>query len=357
MVLIAAALCLGTRTAAADAATLPTPTITFSAPTSAVVGSPGYALTAATDSDQPVTFVVDPATTNTACSIGGNILTFAHAGSCVIDAQTTADAEFTAASTTQTIAVAPASTTTDLVVGTTSLTATVAAVAPGSGMPSGDIVFSVGGRVLGSAALVNGVATLGYSVPPNVTETILASFNGTGDYTASSATVTVNGPSIEPTFVAKPTIAAVLTSNAPKNASGWFHTRVRVHFICNGAGSQVLGGCPRTVVLARSGADLTLSRTIHTTDGDEATVTLRGIKIDLTKPRVQIVGADNHALSHGRKPSVSCSASDHVSGIRSCKVVTTVKRSSTAETITYTATAISWAGVAKRAVSTVTTRV
>jgi hypothetical protein len=357
VVVIAAALCLGTRTAAADAATLPTPAISFSAPASAIVGGAGYALAATTDSDQPVTFAVDPAASNAACSIANDIVTFAHAGSCVIDAQTGADADFSAASATQTITVAAAATTTGLVVGTGSLTATVAAVAPGGGIPSGDIVFSVEGRVLGSATLVNGVATLSYSTPPNVTETILASFGGDGDYTASSAAVTVNGPDIEPTFVAKPTIAAVLTSNAPRNSSGWFHTRVRVHFICNGAGSQVLGGCPPTAVLDRSGADLTLSRTIHTTSGNEATVTLRGIKIDLTKPRVQIVGARNHALSHGGRPLVSCSASDQVSGIKSCRLQTTVKRTSTAETIICTATAISWAGVAERTATTFTARV
>ena len=354
VVLIAAALCLGTRTAAASAAT--TPTITFAPAANAVVGGTGDTLTATSDSDQPVAFAVDPATTDAACALTGDVVSFAHAGACVVDAQTAADSEFSAATASQTITVAAAATATDLVVATTGLTATVAATAPGGGTPSGSVVFSVGGRVLGNATLVNGVATLSYSVPANVTEAILASFGGSDDYTTSSATMTVNGPDIEPTFVAKPTIAAVLTSQAPRNARGWFHTRAKVHFICDGAGAQVIGGCPQDLVLDKSSADLTLTRTIHTTSGSEATVTLRGIKIDLTKPTVQLVGVANHALAHGGKSAVSCAASDQISGIKSCKVATTVKRTSALETITYTATAISWAGVTQRTAETITAR-
>ncbi|HWD69412.1 MAG TPA: Ig-like domain-containing protein [Solirubrobacteraceae bacterium] len=353
IVLIAAALCLGTRTAAADAAvahdTTPAATISSAAPTSAVVGGAAYTPAATTTSGDPATFTLDPATTNAACEVSDGVVSFEHAGSCVIDADDSAGST----SASQTFTVAPAGTTTDLVVGTTGLTATVAASAPGGGTPTGIVVFSVGGRVLGSSTLAGDIATLAYTVPPNVTEAILASFQGTADYTSSSATVTVNGPDIEPTFVANPTIAAALTSAAPKNAHGWFHTKVRVHFICNSAGSQVLGGCPRSVVLGRSSADLTLSRTIHTISGKVATVTLRGIKIDLTKPRVTIVGAHHHALAHGAKSPVSCAASDRVSGIRFCRVIMTVKRSSTTEAITYTATATSWAGVRRRAVETV----
>jgi hypothetical protein len=348
----AAALCLGTRTAAADAATphvADTVTaITSLAPTDAVVDGPTYAPTATTESGQPATFSVDPTTSNSACAVTDGVVSFQHAGSCVIDAADTA----TSTTASQTVTVAPAGTNTELVVGTTSLTATITAAAPGGGTPSGSVVFSVGGRVLGSSTVTNGTATLPYSVPPNVTEAILASFQGS-DYTTSSATVTVNGPDIEPTFVAKPTIAAVLTSHAPKNARGWFRTKVTVHFICNAAGSQVLGGCPQSVLLDRSGTDLSLSRTIHTINGNEATVTLRGIKIDLTKPSVEIVGAHNHALAHGGRSPVSCSAHDNVSGIRSCRVVTTVKRSSTKQTITYTATATSWAGATQRTVETI----
>jgi hypothetical protein len=332
---------------------LPT-TLTFTPPSTAVVGSAGYTLAAtATNLDELVTFSVDPTTTNSACSITNNVLSFDNAGNCVVDAQTSGDATNGPASVSQTIAVTAAGTSTDLVVGTTALTATISAAAPGGGTPSGSVAFSVGGRVLGTSPLVNGVATLAYSVPPNVTEAILASFQGSSDYTTSSATVTVNGPDIEPTFVARPTIAAAVTSSAPKNRHGWWHTTVKVHFICSAAGSKIIGGCPSTVLLSHSGDDLSVTRTIHTIAGTTATVTLRGIKLDMSKPRVELVGIRNRAMYHGSRPPVSCAATDSVSGIKSCRVVTTVKRSSTLETITYTATATSWAGVTQRAVETV----
>jgi hypothetical protein len=339
------------RSAPSVAASSPV-NFTSTAP-AAVVGAATYTPAASTSSDQPISFVIDPATTNSACTISNGIVSFQHAGSCVIDAEDTADPGFDADPAQQTVTVSPASTATSLVVGASALTATVATTAPGSGTATGTVLFTVAGRTLGSAGLVNGVATLAYTVPPNVTEPILASYQGDADYTTSSATVTANGLDIEPTFVARPTIAARLTSSEPKNTHGWWHTTVEVHFVCNAAGSSIDGGCPRPVVLAQSGADLNVTRTIRTRAGTTATVALRGIKIDLTKPRVEIVGVRNHALYHGSKPPVSCAATDPVSGIASCKVITTVKRSSTMETITYIATATNWAGVTERASETI----
>jgi Bacterial Ig-like domain (group 3) len=348
--------------AAPSVAASPLVNFTSTAP-AAVVGAAPYTPAASSSSNQPISFAIDPATTNSACMISNGIVSFQHAGSCVIDAEVTAgpdfdadvtaDSDFDADLAQQTVTVSPASTATSLVVGASALTATVATTAPGSGTPTGTVQFTVAGRTLGSASLVNGVATLAYTVPPNVTEPILASYQGDADYTTSSATVTANGLDIEPTFVARPTIAARLTSAEPKNKHGWWHTTVKVHFVCNAAGSSVDGGCPRPVVLAQSGADLNVTRTIRTGAGTTATVALRGIKIDLTKPRVEIVGVRNHALYHGSKPPVSCAATDPVSGIASCKVIATVKRSSTMETITYVAAATSWAGVTEHATETI----
>jgi hypothetical protein len=207
--------------------------------------------------------------------------------------------------------------------------------------------------MLGSAALSGGVATLAYTVPPNVTEAILASYQGEADYTASSATVVAAGPDIEPTFVAKPTIAARVTSSAPRNDRGWWHTAIDVRFICNGAGAEIVGGCPAMEVLRQSSADLTLTRTIRTITGGRATVTLRGIKLDTTRPAVELVGIRDHAVYRGGRPPVRCAATDAVSGIRSCDVTTTVKRGAKTEAITYTATATSWAGVSRRTAETV----
>jgi hypothetical protein len=326
---------------------------TSTAPTDAVVGGPTYTPTASTSSDLPVGFAVDALTTNSACTLASGRVAVAHAGTCVIDAQVPADQNYGAAQAQQAFTVSPASTSTSLVVGTSALTADVTAAVPGSGTPTGAVVFSVEGRVLGSDSLVNGVATLSYTVPPNITETILASYQGVPDYTTSSATLTASGPNIEPTFVAKPTIAARLTSTEPKNKHGWWHTTIDVHFICDAAGSTIVGGCPSSMLLTRSSPDLTVTKTIRTASGYTATVTLRGIKLDMTSPKVEMLGVRNHAFYRGSRPPVTCAASDPISGIRSCKVVATVKRGSAMETITYTATATSWAGVTQRASETV----
>lgn len=346
----------GVASATADAAVpsatpqaTTTGTVTFTSPApAAVVGGPGYTPTASTNSDQPISFSVDQATTNASCTISDGSVSFEHAGSCVIDAEVPADATYGAASASQTFNVSPAGTATSLVVGVSTLTATVTSAAPGGGTPAGSVLFSVGGRTLGSATLAGGVAALGYSVPPNVTEAILATYQGDADYTGSAVTVTTSGPNIEPTFVAKPTIAARLTSARPKNKQGWWHTAVKVQFVCNGAGSPIIGGCPRPVLLRRSGADLVVTRTIRTAGGDTSTVKLRGIKLDMTSPRVKLIGIREHALYRGRGPHVSCAASDPISGIRLCRVSRTAKRGPTIETVTYTATATSWAGVTHR---------
>jgi hypothetical protein len=330
----------------------PADTVTFDSavPTAPnnVVGAP-YAVSASATSGLAVGFSLDPTTTNAACVVTSATVTFEHAGTCVIDAEVPSDG----AQSTQTIIVAPASTSTALVVGSSVLTATVSASAPGSGIATGTVLFSVGGRSLGTASLVNGIATLPYAVPANVTEAILASYQGAADDTSSSATVTANGLDIEPTFVAKPTIAARVTSAAPQNARGWWHTKIKVHFSCSGAGSKIIGGCPRTLVLTRSGDDLTVIRTIRTVKGRSATVVLRGLKIDLIKPKLEIVGVRNRALYHGSRPPVSCAATDPVSGIASCRVITTVKRTSTLDTFTYTAIATNWAGLTRRTTETV----
>ncbi|HEX3615541.1 MAG TPA: Ig-like domain repeat protein [Solirubrobacteraceae bacterium] len=318
-----------------------------------VVGATYAAI--AVDSSEAVSFSVDAATTNAACVVTGATVTFEHAGTCVIDASVPTDLSATPAQ--QTITVAPASTSTSLVIGTSVLTATVSTSAPGSGTATGTVLFSVGGKTLGTATLVNGIATLPYTVPANVTEAILAGYQGAADYTTSSATVTANGLDIEPTFVAKPTIAARVTSAAPKNARGWWHTKVKVHFSCDGAGSTIIGGCPRALVLTRSGADVTVIRTIRTVKGSSATVELRGLKIDLKKPKVEIVGVRDRALYHGSRPPVSCAATDPISGIASCRVVTTVKRTSTLDTITFTAIAKSWAGLTRRTSETIYSKV
>lgn len=325
---------------------------TSSPPTDAVVGGPTYTPTAAANpSGESVSFAVDPATTNGACVLEAGVVAFVNAGSCVIDADvpgTGGSTGYGPAQAQQTIPVAQAGTTAVLTVGPASLAAQVTATAPSDGTPSGEVVFSVEGRLLGSVALSAGVATLAYTVPADTTETITATYAGSAGYAGSSASQTVTGPTVEDAFVTKPTIRAVLSSRAHRNRRGWWHTVLTVRFVCNRAGSVIVGGCPKPVVLRHSVRDATLTRRIRTTAGTGASVTVRHIRMDLGAPRVRVAGVRRgghyRAVARAR-----CVASDRVSGIVSCRLRVHVRRGAAVEKITYTATAVSGAGVVRSA--------
>ena len=69
-------------------------------PTSAIVGGPTYRVSATGGaSGNPVIFSVDTSTTNQACSLGadGSTVSFAHAGTCVIDANQAGNSAYSAA--------------------------------------------------------------------------------------------------------------------------------------------------------------------------------------------------------------------------------------------------------------------
>src|SRR5206468_3782569 len=74
-------------------------------------------------------------------------------------------------------------------------TATVAAVAPGAGTPTGTVTFKDGSTALGTASLSAGKATFATSALTTAGHSITATYNGSGDFTASTSaalTQTVN---------------------------------------------------------------------------------------------------------------------------------------------------------------------
>jgi hypothetical protein len=79
------------------------------------------------------------------------------------------------------------------------LTAAVSVIAPGTGTPTGTVTFSDGGSVLGTADLVNGVASLalGNTALAAGPHTLRAAYGGDGNFLASesAAVVTVLAPS------------------------------------------------------------------------------------------------------------------------------------------------------------------
>ena len=322
---------------------------TSTAPGDATVGGPDYTPIASATGGLAVTYSIDPATTDSACSIAGDQVSFAHSGACVIDAQTVSDGAVLAAR--QTFAVAAARTTTALTPESGGLVAVVRALAPANGTPTGTVAYAVAGQTIGTAALgADGTARLPYTVNPGTTVTVTVTYEGSNDYISSSAFATATGAptDITPQLVSAPTITAALSSTKHRNGNGWWRTPVKVTFTCDAGGSTIQGGCPAPVILRRSGTSQSVTETITTASGASAHVVVGGIKIDLTKPRVKIKGVRGHALYHGLIPPVSCAASDRFSGISSCTLRYHVTRSAAREKISYTATAVSRAGTVAR---------
>jgi hypothetical protein len=110
-------------------------------------------------------------------------------------------------------------------------TATVSAVAPGAGAPTGTVTFSDGATSLGSASLVNGQATLTTSTLAVGSHSITASYGGDGNFNSSSSTMsqTVN----------KASTATSLSSSANPSTIGQAvaFTATTVNVVALGAGT------------------------------------------------------------------------------------------------------------------------
>jgi hypothetical protein len=283
------------------------------------------------NSGNPVSFSIDGATTNNACSIdaAGSTVSFDHAGSCVIDAGQAGNADYsTAPIVSQTVGVDKAATTTAVAVRPASLTATVT-TGPDAGSPTGDVVFSVGGATVGTATVHDGVATLYHVVPADKSDTVAAAFAGDGDHLASSASTTRHNP----------TIVATVSSTHPRTKYGWYRTPVEVRFHCTVGSAALTKPCPTPVRLSHNKSGRTVTRTIHATDGGVAT-SVTSVNIDRTAPSVHASGVRNGAVYVGHAPALKCMPTDSLSGVASC-----VRHSSTRAGVTmYRLTATDKAG-------------
>lgn len=222
-----------------------------------------------------------------------------------------------------------------------SISATLAPVRPGAGTPTGSVSFSVAGKLVGSAPLAGGVATLDYAVPTGAARAVAASYAGDTDFTGSSVSTSRHDPSI----------AARVTGRLPKSRAGWYSTPVRVSFTCRAHGAPLTRPCPSPVTLSRNAAGQSVSRTITAADGGAATVVVGPISIDRRLPVVRIVGVRPAATYMGAAPTPRCKARDALSGIASC-VLRVHKHVSASgldiTTISYTAVATDRAGSRRR---------
>ena len=177
-----------------------TQTITFAAIPSHVYGSAPFAVSATSSagSNYPVTITVasGPAT------IAAGTVTLTGVGTVVLQATQAGNADYSAATATQSFQVTGAATTTTLtapasaaVGASVTLTATVASTA---GVPAGSVTFFSGTTSLGVGTLNgSGVATLATTALPAGTDTATATYTAAGNFatsTSSPVTLTISAP-------------------------------------------------------------------------------------------------------------------------------------------------------------------
>lgn len=184
----------------------------------------------------------------------------------------------------------------------------------------------------------------GTTITPTVTLTKVLSDGTTSTGTDSSGVA--NGP-VETTnpgtitvggFV-KPSITAKVTSAHKKSFYGWYRSNVTVKYTCNaGTAGTLTTACPAPTVFKSNGKH-TVTKTITASNGATATVTVKNIKLDHTKPHVKVTGVKKgHTYAHQRTLHATCS--DSMSGIASCHV----SSHKSGHTVHYTAKATDKAG-------------
>ena len=148
-------------------------TITSVPPAHPVIGDL-YPIAASADSGLPVTFSIDAATTNSACTLVATVVHFNNTGTCVVDADQAGNGTFkTAPQVQQVLHVSSIATTLDLVSSGSptvygqpaQVTATISA--PG-GAPAGAVQFAIAGANLGAPVST----TAGSAVSPDLTDSV-----------------------------------------------------------------------------------------------------------------------------------------------------------------------------------------
>lgn len=281
---------------------------TSTKPASAVVGQTYAATATGGASGNPVVLSV-AATPAGACTIAGGTVTFKHPGACVVNADQAGNDDYTAGSATgQSITIARAATTGTVTVTATNVSATVAPVAPGAGIPTGIVRFSVGGVEVGTASLSNGVASLDYVVPTGATRTILATYLGSTDFAESGATKVRRDPTIS---------VQLVPSSGAASDLGWYDGSVQVVFTCTPNGSPLVGSCPAPVTLGSSGEGQVVGGVVKAQDGGKAVASSGPIDIDLDAPTVTVGGVKD-GKTYRQKPTPVCVAGDQTSYVVTC---------------------------------------
>jgi hypothetical protein len=146
---------------------------------------------------------------------------------------------------------------------------------------------------------------------------------------------TLRAGTVDCTSGTGPTISGSAASSKPKTTSGWYGAPVTVSFTCTPGSSPLSASCPGPVVVSTSGANQSVSRTVHNGDFATATATVSDLDIDMVAPTAKIKGV-KAGKTYGGKKKPKCSATDALSGLASCTV--TQKKQGTKYKVTATAT-------------------
>jgi hypothetical protein len=210
------------------------------------------------------------------------------------------------------------------------------------GSPAGSS-YSVPSKT-GVSYQVNGIAAAAGTYPGTDGSTITVTAAAQPGYALSGTTSWTHIFTVTPDCagVTSPSIHAHLSSAHPKSAAGWYRSAVRLTFSCTVGSAPLVVGCPVPVILKKSTAGQTVTRTIHASDGGVATVTVSHIKIDRVVPTVHVTGVTGgHTYSWPGPKKIGCKAHDHLSGLAAhCKVSEAIR----GHKVKVTATAVDRAG-------------
>ncbi|GAB2811195.1 OmpL47-type beta-barrel domain-containing protein [Lentzea nigeriaca] len=132
----------------------------------------------------------------------------------------------------------------------------------------------------------------------------------------------------------KPSITAEIVGGAKP----WFTAPVKVHFTCADTGSGIPAtACPDDVVVSTNGAGQSVTGTVTDRAGNSQSATVDGINVDTAAPVFESVSVADGAVYRFTAPAPACTATDAVSGVDSCVVVTTALADPGAWSFTATA--------------------
>lgn len=141
-------------------------------------------------------------------TVGSDSLTAAYSGNSNFQASSSAALSQTVHKAASQVAIA-SSVASSVLGQSVTFTATVSAVSPGSGTPTGTVTFYNGSTVLGTASLSNGVAHFTTSGLTVGSHTIKATYGGNADFTTSSKSISQPVKKDSTKLTASPTSATV----------------------------------------------------------------------------------------------------------------------------------------------------